>query len=449
MYIYPFFFLYQKTNMDSEFMTVSGSSSDMDDLMDFLPFKFLDLDVSQFGRIIDNPFLKIKEKALDTHLPFEQRCQAVRYMQRIPRIDRYKHCMEVCIHLIQDSTVPLSHRYFFFANNEKNIKLDYELVNGCHEWFYDHADSLSSPLGYKILSAKYILCQIPVSNDKRAELHTFFSTLATTSSLEICYRADCAEILKDFAYTQEMRQLGRKVIEELGNLYLENKLHTIYTNAQNVHSETISEQTISVLRHMIGEYKTQLVTSLSSTSTTDDIYSFLLSESNVSVKESVIRSFHRIMVDPSRYEGHLLSDIMIMVWTKIGLSPHQPTLKQRFKEEMVDMDRGGCSSGYLTRLLNVLSGFYEDYNPVRISYRDQLRNEIFAYLNVARRSLSKSEQDRLVDEISSPEKPYITEFLRIYSPETDLRKEFIDTKIVTEEEFGSTWNTAMHDYFGL
>ena len=432
--------------MENEYESMGSMIKEVPFEQDFMPAKFLDLDVSTFGNIYQNPFMKIKEKALEKKLSFEIRCQALRYMQKIPRYDRYKHCTEICLSLLQDISAPISQRYFFFANNDAYLKLDYELVNACHEWFYEHADSLSSPLWYKILSAKYILCQIPVSKEKRDELHVFFVSVAQDKTKEVCYRADCAEILASFAYTTEMRQLGKEIIKELGELYTQNKLHTIYTNAQNVHTESISTQTNQVLRLMISEFRREGPVDIS----TDEIYREVSNTEKKEWVEPIQRSFHRMMVEPSRYEGCLLVEIMRMVWYKLNTLPEKQQLKQRFQEEMVDMDTGGCSSGYLTRLLNIFSGFYEDFSPVKVNMKEQVRAEIFAHLNYARKSLSLPQQDQMAVEMIGKDKTLIKEFLVTYSPEPELREEtVVKQKLMTQEEFTTLWTISIYEYFGL
>jgi hypothetical protein len=423
---------------------------DSESLADFLPTKFLDLNVSSFGNIIGNPFLKIKEKVLDHSLSFDLRTQALRYLQKIPRFDRYKHCIQCCIDLLLDQSVPLSYRYFFFSNNEKYLKLDYEIVNACHVWFFENYEKVSSPLLYKILSAKYILCQIPVPKEQQDNLHSFFASIATNKDYEVCYRADCADVLKENAFTKEMRDLGKQVIEELGNLYNENKVKTIYTNSQNVHTESINKQTISVLRMLISEYRRNGCEG----SKSDEIYKEISKDDDAShtlgteKQEKVKESFRRIMIDPSRYEGVVLADIMLMVWEKIKSSPDKSSLITRLKEEFLDMASGGCSSGYLVRLLNILSGFYEDFSPVKITMKEQLRNEIFAHFNLARKSISKHEQEQLALEMIGNNKDMILEFISIYSPRDELEPEWVP-KHITKEEFEVIWKLALHDYFGL
>jgi len=403
------------------------------------PVKFLGLDVSMFGSFISSPFFKIKEKALDKSISFENRCQAIRYMQRISHKDRFKHCMECILELIKEPSFPLPHRFFFFSNAQKYIRLDADLVQQTHVWFFDHASELNCPLSYKIMSAKYILSQVEVPN--RNMYHQFLASIATNQEMEICYRADCADALKNLSWTEEMKEIGNKVIDELGSLYEENKIQSIYNNAQNIHSESIQQKTNESLRMLISEqYNTR------DSCSTDIIFQELSKHPKKIILQKV---FYRLMTDPSKFENCLLMDIMKMVWNKISVSSQKATLIQRMMEEMIDMDAGGCSSGYCTRLLNVLSGFYDNYSPVKITYKEQLRNQIFAHFDTSRKLLNKNEQEMLVLELVSKEKKFIDEFIFSYSPKKDFEKEFVQTGNVSKEDFSLIFSQSLKEYFGL
>ena len=78
-----------------------------------------------------------------------------------------------------------------------------------------------------------------------------------------------------------------------------------------------------------------------------------------------------------------------------------------------------------------------------------MRNEIFAHFNLARKSLSRHEQDQLATEMIGTDKDMIKEFISIYSPREELDKEWIVKKIISQEDFDQIWNLALHDYFGL
>jgi superfamily II helicase len=64
-------------------------------------------------------------------------------------------------------------------------------------------------------------------------------------------------------------------------------------------------------------------------------------------------------------------------------------MKQRLQEELIDMS-GTCSSGFASRLVNVISGF-GDFN-LTISWRDQLVANFTGRLNAKARDIASKEK---------------------------------------------------------
>lgn len=407
-----------------------------------VPFLFNGLQTCMFGmssKIHQNPFFKIKEIAMDKTKSWEDRTQAVRYMQKIPHINRVSSCIEVVISIISDKQYKFSDRFFFFSNNEKIIKLDYELVNAGHRFVYINFEKLSDspvPLLYKILSAQYHLTQFPADTYDVNDVQNFLLTIAKDENREINYRAECADILDRTGYGN-FRKLGRDVINELGDLYNENKKKTIYTNLQNVHDETITKKVIDTLRSLMNEKVNEDVN-------TNTIYERLLEITPIEKKDTVISSFQRIMIDTAKYEGLSLSDIMLLVWGKMNGNTE---LEKRLVDELFEMDQT-CSSGHLSRLINVLSGFFDDLQPVKISFADQLRTNVFARYTAAMRTLGQHEQETIVQEMTSNDKPTIEDFIFSYSPRDELQDEFVP-EFMTLEEFGVIFLESEKDFFGI
>ena len=63
--------------------------------------------------------------------------QAVRYLCSIPHKDGVKHCVQAALSVIKDNSVDIYSRFYFFANQEKYLRLD------------DHVCSLLFPLFFK------------------------------------------------------------------------------------------------------------------------------------------------------------------------------------------------------------------------------------------------------------------------------------------------------------
>ena len=414
-----------------------------------MPVLFAGINTSTFGMSsykVKNPFLKIAEVAKNPQISWEDRTQAIRYMQRIPHIHRVKYCIESTISIITDEKYPLESRYHFFSNNEKIIKLDYEIVNACHHYFFFNFEQFRSPLLYRILSAQYLLTQFPHGTYDMDKVQGFLIHIAKDNSCEINYRAECADILDRAGYG-ESKDIGTQTIIELGELYSDNKRKTIYTNLQNVHDLSVTKQVIDTLRNLIKMTKTER--------NSDEVYQSITNRKlhgmdgpdNEKKREALVEVFQRILIDTSRYEGLPMSDIMMLVWEKIVTSENREELEKRLVDEMFEMYKT-CSTGHLSRLINVLSGFYEDIQPVKISYREQLRSNVFARYTAAIRTLSHEIQDEITNEISSKDKPEIEELIFSYSPRDELYNEFVNEGYITNEEFDEVYTKSERDFFG-
>lgn len=414
---------------------------------DNIPILFAGINTSTFGMSsykVKNPFLKIAEVAKNPQTSWEDRTQAIRYMQRIPHIHRVKHCVEGTISIITDEKYPLELRYHFFSNNEKIIKLDYEIVNACHHYFFFNFDKFRSPLVYRILSAQYLLTQFPQGTYDMESVQGFLISIAKDNSCEINYRAECADILDRAGYG-EVKDIGTQTIIELGELYTDNKKKTIYTNLQNVHDLSVTKQVIDTLRNLIKMTKTERNSEEVYRSITDRKLHGM--EEDEKKRDALVEVFQRILIDTSRYEGLPMSEIMMLVWEKIVTSENRLELEKRLVDEMFEMHQT-CSTGHLSRLINVLSGFYDDIQPIKISYREQLRSNVFARVSSAIRTLGAHEQEEITTEMTSDNKPSIEDFLFSYSPRDELYDEFVKGEYMNDEDFEEVYKKSIDDFFG-
>lgn len=419
--------------------------------VEIIPALFHGLNTIEFGSSQNNPFFAIKKIAMDPEKSWDDRTQAVRYMQKIPHIHRDSQSIEATLSIIDTIKFDIKQRYYFFSNNDAIIKLNYEIVNASHLHVYNNFDKLSENqiLLYKILSAQYLLTRFPIGTYDSDGVQTFLFDLANDENQSIEYRANCADILDRQGYG-EYKKKGRMIIENMGSLYQQNRTKTIYTNSQNVHDHTITESVIETLRHIIGTTKT--------TRSIQEIHDFitnysyeekpiseplLCSDSRQSV---VLNSFQRIVIDTSIYEGITLSDILLFVWEIIQTHEHKKELENRLIEELFEMDKT-CSTGVLSRILNTLSGFVNT-NISKISYTDQLRTNVFARYASMIVKLPKFNYETIITEMTAEEKPTIEEFIITYSCRDELFDEFVP-KYVNETDFNKTFQKSENDFFGI
>lgn len=410
----------------------------------YLPETFMEIETEKFGSSMNNPFLKLYNSVISDKYDFEDRCQGVRYMQRIHYTGGMKYCIEAALSILKDDRYPFNKRYYFFSNNDAYVKLDYEIVNECHKYVYENFEKLNAPLLYKLLSAQFILAHFVPTEYNRIQLEDFLLSIAEDKEQTINYRAECADILYNYGIEKHYVDSATKIINELGELYTQNKCSTIYTNIQNVHDTTINKNIINTLRELIQKVKSKRHSG-EVLEIIRDKYSHL----DKSKMDKIMSSLERIMIDTAKYEMLNMSDILVLVWEFICQSEHKQELEYRLIQELEDMDET-CSTGHLSRILNVLSGYFSE-NVVQISLKDQLRSNIFARYTKLIKMLSDDLQDKINNELISNDydkKDNIKTFLLDYNLEDILYKEFVIQTNMDVTEFYETYEKTLEDFFG-
>ena len=420
----------------------------------YVPDTFMDIETRQFGETVNNPFMKLYESVISDKYDFEDRCQGVRYMQRINYTGGMKYCIQATLSILKDEKYPFEKRYYFFSNNDAYIKLDYEIVNACHKYIYENFENFNVPLLYKLLSAQFILAHFVETEYDRKKLQDFLLSVAQDKDQTINYRAECADILYNYGVESIYVQSATNVIRELGKLYTQNKKSTIYTNTQNVHDETINKNIINILRKLIQKVK---ITDRRNSGEILEIIRNKYSHLEQNRMDKIMSSLERIMIDTAKYEMLNLSDILLLVWeyiqsqecSEVNKLNNKDELEIRLLQELEDMDQT-CSTGHLSRILNVLSGYFTD-NVVQITLKDQLRSNIFARYTKLIKMLPETQQEKINEELmlnDSSQKDTIKMFLMDFNIEEVLYKEFVLETNMDVSEFYETYEKSLEDYFG-
>ena len=435
---------------------------------EFTPAKFYGLDTSGFGSSRKNPFFKLKAIAMDPANPIDDRMRATRYMDRIPHVYHLPNTIEAAISIIDDDSAPIGERYFFMSNHEKQCKLSDHVVRACHLHFFTSTkDKISTPLILRLLSAQFVYTTFGPSQPEWINVRDFIVNLALDVNETVRIRSEAADILCR-RINKIDHAIGLKVIQELGELYSKNKMTSIYTNAQNAHNESITESVMNVIRALLAARSTKAAKvenvetftgdamSIKGDQNTGDIYERimkLVERVDVPRRDKIMAAFNFILIYPGKYEGITLSDILCLVWNKIY--DQEPEIKieleQRLLQELFEMDES-CGTGLCGRLINVLSGYvHEEGMQVKMSYRDQLRANVFARLQAQMRVRPEKDQDTILEEIADDEskKETAREFVDSYSVEDELKAEFVTSKLITMGEFDDIYEVCIRDFLGI
>lgn len=417
---------------------------------EYLPVNFLGINTSTFTDSYipddkEHPFLSLKRFSMDNSISFEDRIQCIRYMCFIPYKDYVVHCVEGAKTIIENDNYDIYNRYFFFANNSRNTKLDGHVVHELHPYFFNLSKERNYPLELTLMSARYIIDQYDYLSDERNLVLEYILDVADDKNESIYARSECADILITLGEGNEVI-FGEQVIEELGDLYNENKNKTIYTNAQNAHNETINENTRNIVRALYKEYlKTNSYNDLIKTSYEDinkDLSGISLDEN----ADKIHSFFYRVMTDPFRFERLSLSDIVLLVYNKICSFENKNDLMKRLLEEILDCDNT-CTTGYFTRIVNTLNGFIDGKDMCfNINPKDELRSVIFARINRNIRSLPEKTRESVLEAIEEGDVGTFEEFMDYYSPEDEIKKEY--TGLIEDEEFDKIFKKCVGEFIG-
>ena len=233
---------------------------------------------------------------------------------------------------------------------------------------------------YKILSAQYLLQKCSIEN--RDEIENILLTIAENPLNTENERADAADTLLQLG-REELKTRGRNIIVSLG---IGNKEHnTLYTNSQNVHNNEV-EDSISELLEFFANQSTLLVNRIPIT--------FTQVRKNIETlggtTENIQLSLNRIYLDRALYSKYNISleTILVKLWSYIKNHKNEKELHKRLLQELEDMS-GTCSTGFASRLVNVVSGF-GDFN-IRISWEDQIVANFTGRLNAKARNIQVEE----------------------------------------------------------
>ncbi len=151
----------------------------------------------------------------------------------------------------------------------------------------------------------------------------------------------------------------------------EKRKKTVYEDSQNVHTKDINDAVLETAKKLIKKYPTSNMNS--------DI-----SIPNDKKKQAIDVSIHRLKTDPSVFKhGLTLYQIYNSLLECIKNHPERKALEDRLNEELYEMS-GQCTTGHLSRLINVISGFSdltENLGGIKLSITDEVYASISKSLN--------------------------------------------------------------------
>lgn len=304
------------------------------------------------------------------------------------------------------------------------IKKDYYIENGMYLFLAND----NNIINYRILSSQYLLQK---SNNLEYKKYAENKLLDFAKNINNEYdrRADSADVLLRLALSENIKEEAKTVIVELGKNGNKN-IKTLFENAQNVHNIEVEKSVIEILEYLFNlsllkiddnqeitfDYvKNQINRLIKNNIQTNicekskickhkyckycnscikrTIETFYCSKecANLYKKyEKINTSLNRIYLDRALYSKYNISliGILLKIWSYIYIGDHNNSdeMIKRLFEELDEMSNT-CSSGFASRLINVISGFGE-FN-IRISWEDQIISNFTGRLNALARKITE------------------------------------------------------------
>jgi hypothetical protein len=259
---------------------------------------------------------------------------------------------------------------------------------------------------YRILAGQYLIQKSKITGDELKNTEITLLGFAQDTFLDYNLRADSADVVLQLG-SDDNKKTAREIIMVLGRQ--DGNVKTIFDNSQNVHINEIEQSVLEALE-FLSSINMKTLSDIPGTAqiTFDYVKKHIEDELEKSKpiepkrktkkykeeikfyeeKEDMIKiSLNRIYMDRALYSKYNCSllHIILKIWTYLSNHDSEDDMKTRLLEELIDMS-GTCSSGFASRLVNVISG-YGDFN-MSISWRDQIIANFTGRLNARARDIT-------------------------------------------------------------
>jgi hypothetical protein len=327
---------------------------------------------------------------------------------------------------------------------------------------------------YRVLACQYLLEKCEPTPEFSLFIEQFLLEVAENPNINDDIRADACDIILQYG-SDESRNSARALIFVLGGGDIAR--NNIFKNAQNVHIRSI-EESVEKIIEKLSSYYPQNGKSYDFTKARDEIVAYYSNKYNKEKvkdkleekdkedkeddkddkdkkeKEQIEGALTRILIDRAVYgKSHMtLSTILAKVWTYIQDSEFREELEKRLLEELVESNNK-CSTGYVSRLVNTLSGFDESMS-ITISFEDQIIANLEGRLNANIKIIKDEEyMDLVLHEMTIPVIFYnlrlnFLKFFRVHI--SHIRQEMYEEfrKFMTDTDYDFYFRKAIIHYEG-
>ena len=360
--------------------------------------------------------------------------------------------------VINDLTIDCDYRYKSILSLEKKSNIEdrqFFITEACLEFL----NNISNRTMYRILSGQFLLQNCPVSMFKKEYIYNILYYFSLDQELDYNLRADAADTLLTLG-NDDYKSKAQEIIMSLGRI--EGLVRNLYDNAQNVHTKEIEKSVGEILEYLLL-YPTMVINEneIDFDYITEQI-EIMLKDTNKKIEHNnagiIIKcnyegkfcsnickkiydrhqkirvSLNRINIDRTLYSKYSsnLSKIFVKLWSYIIDNEFVEDMKHRLLEELEDMS-GTCSTGFLSRLVNTLSGFGN--LSIRISFVDQIISNFTGRLNMYARRLTEDDSPFREDKFYDIAELYVyTNKINKKYPKILSMKKLIDEYLTIDRE---------------
>lgn len=330
----------------------------------------------------------------------------------------------------QDLECDFRYKAILSLENKEIPERSYFIYEAILEFF----NKSSNMTLYRILSGQYLIQKFKLEEKVRENTELTLMSFAQDPDLDYNLRADSADVILSLG-SPENKTTAREIIMMLGRQ--DGNVKTIFDNAQNVHVDEIEQSVMEALEFLSSinmktlsgipgtqeitldyvkkqieddlkktkpkepkEYKAYInrkkkaekdgkkISIMPRTKANKICINYEYDKSVYDEKEDKINvSLNRIYMDRALYSTYNCSllHILLKIWTYLTSHESEDVMRSRLLEELIEMS-GTCSSGFASRLVNVISGF-GDFN-LSISWRDQIIANFNGRLNARARDIT-------------------------------------------------------------
>ena len=370
--------------------------------------------------------------------PTPIRVETVLYLMKIKQtntdklnVEKYReNAREFFCEIVNDVHIDCLYRFKLIQ------RLEHDFKDELFHYFADVAslkfvESHDNHLVYRVICCQYMFqkCEAPL----HIFANEFLLHIASMPDVSEDIRADACDILLAYG-TPENVENARMILFVLGGG--ERARLNIFKNSQNVHNHSV-EESVEKMLEFISTFVPRTVSVYTFEKTKDELTELIKVEPDDAKRAILEQAMIRITIDRAIYgRFHLsLANIIAKMWTYIQDSPHCDELQKRLLEELIDSNNK-CSSGYVSRIVNTLSGFGD--MSLQISFEDQIVTILETRLNAE--IMKDDNSDTILDEMTLPVRFFDKRgtFLKFFRTHmSHIREEMY-------EEFKDYVNT--HDY---